>query len=141
MSIETWPIMSKFKINDTDKALEAIKNTTFNYSYEGIEKAKNLEEIFECWHYILNHNDGIYSIASDSDIAGDEEELFNALAPFVEDEGVIETGMEFGEALGDIVRVYSFTNGKCELEYLYQDVDEETFKPTERRPFNEDEFY
>ena len=141
MSIDTWPIMSKFKINNTEMALEAIKNTSFNYSYKGIEKAKNLEEVFDCWNYILNHDNGNYSISSNSDIAGDEEELFKALAPFVEDKGVIETGMEFGEAMGDIVRVYSFNNGNCKLEYLYQDIDEETLKPTERRPFNEDEFY
>jgi hypothetical protein len=142
MSIATWTIMSNFQIDDTDKAVEAIKNTKFEYQYDHLEQASKIEDIFEIWSFILNEDEqGNYAISSKGDTPGDEAELFKALAPFVIDNGVIETGMEFGEAPGDIIRVYNFKNGNCEITYLYQDVDEDTLEPTTRRPFNEEEFF
>ena len=141
MSIATWPIRSNFQINDTNKAVEAIKNTKFEYSYDRLEQASKIEDIFDIWSFILKRDEeGDYSVSSNGDTPGDEAELFKALAPFVNDNGVIETGMEFGEAPGDIVRVYNFNNGKCEVTHLYQDIDEDTFEPTTRRPFNAEEF-
>jgi hypothetical protein len=141
MSIATWPILADFSFKDKEKAIELVKNKKFTYSYDNIDSASSIEDIFASWDYTLKHDGDRYDIISFGDCRGDEEELFTAIAPCVNDEGIIEIGIEFGEAPGDIVKVYKFNGGKCKIEYLYQEVDVETGVPTTRRPFNEEEFF
>lgn len=141
MSIDTWVKAASFNFTDKDKAVDLVKNYDFNYSYEGLDKATTIEEVFSAWEFNLKHHEtGVYYITSSGDCPGDEEELFIAISPCIQTGGEIEIGIEFGEAPGDIVKVYKFNGTGCDIEQLYEEEDFDTEEIT-RRPFNEEEFF
>ena len=140
MSIDTWIISSNFKFKDISKAIEEIKKYNFHYEYNGLNEAKTIDEIFDLWTLTIKiQHDNACSVHSFGDCRGDEKELFQAIAPAIEKGGIVEIGVEFGEAAGDIVIVCKFDGNNCNVEYLYEETDEDTGKVT-RRPFNQEEF-
>lgn len=70
----------------------------------------NVEEIFKCWRWSVDFNEdgSITDISFNGEKLGDDKILFDAIAPFVENNSFIEMSGEDGERWR-----WKFKNGKC----------------------------
>ena len=78
---------------------------------EEIANAKNIQEAFETWRWTVDLNDetgDVCSIYFDGEKMGDEDHLFNAVAPYVESGCYIEMSGEDGA-----IWRWSFDGGEC----------------------------
>jgi len=76
------------------------KRTSWNYAWVNMEELKNaktLEDAMNCWGWeVYTEDEDIVDICFVSEKLGQEEVLFDAIAPFVEDGSYIEMGGEDG---------------------------------------------
>lgn len=109
MSVDTWIIDSEFSFSNIDKAFESIKSNNFNYEYEDLDKSEDIFKAFEIWSLsLISKESGVFNIQSTGDCLGDEEELFNAIAPYINKDGFIKLGLEEGEVIE-----YKFNGKNC----------------------------
>jgi len=111
MGYSMWCMESDFKIlqENHDKALEAIKALagketitgygTPHFSWVTTEhflKARHIEDALEEWRWSVEFNErgDISSIGFEGEKLGDEDVLFNAIAPFVVEGSYIQMGGE-----------------------------------------------
>lgn len=118
-------VRAKFFItkDQKDAALEAIRKLAGgetikdasgkHYSWvrtENFVRAESLKEALEMWRWgiTLDPNRNVVGISFGGEKAGDDKILFDAIAPFVQDESYIEMSGEDGERWR-----WLFTGGKC----------------------------
>lgn len=105
-------VNSNFLILNKNKNLaqEAIKNVAScavlaekNYMWvdnNEVSKSKTLEEAFDAWNwkiFIDNDSGDVFGISFLSEKLGDEEKLFETIAPYVEKDSFIEMTGEEGD--------------------------------------------